>query len=134
MLKCIIIDDQMQSVQVLKNFIRKTSFLEFTGSFPDAGSAMKFLNNHPAELIFLDIKKSGTSSFHTVDIFQQTAQIILVSANRKFALDGFEHGVVDFMVKPFSYERFCKSVERAHKKNFLSHCNESYRFLLQFIF
>ncbi|HEX3767434.1 MAG TPA: response regulator, partial [Puia sp.] len=120
MLKCIIIDDHIQSVQVLKNFIRKTSFLEFAGSFADSGSAMKFLNNHPVELIFLDIKKSGPSAFHQVDIFQQAAQIILISENRKFALDGFDLGVVDFMVKPLTFERFCKSVERVHKFNFLS--------------
>jgi DNA-binding LytR/AlgR family response regulator len=121
MLKCIVIDDQTESVQALKNFVKKVSFLEFKGSFANVQSALIFLENHPVELIFLDIKKSMPAENHPVDIFQHIALVILISAHRKFALDGFDHGVVDFLMKPVLYERFYKAVEKAYKIKSLSH-------------
>ena len=121
MLKCIIVDDQLQSVQVLRNYIKKISFLEFTGSFTNVKSAIEFLKNHPVELIFLDIKKPIPSGTHQTDIFHHTALVILISASRKFALDGFDHGVVDFLIKPVLYDRFYKAAEKAHKIKSLSH-------------
>ena len=120
MLKCIVIDDQIESVHALKNFIKKVSFLDFKGSFSNVQSALSFLDNHPVQLIFLDIKKSISAENHPVDIFQQTALVILISANRKFALDGFDHGVVDFLVKPLLFDRFYKAAEKAYKIKSLS--------------
>lgn len=121
MLKCIIVDDQLQSVQVLRNYIKKISFLEFAGSFTNVKSAMEFLDNHPVELIFLDIKRPITPGTHQTDIFHHTALVILISAQRKFALDGFDYGVVDFLMKPVLYERFYKAAEKAHKIKSLSY-------------
>jgi DNA-binding LytR/AlgR family response regulator len=119
MLKCVIIDDQPQAVQVLKNYIKKISFLEFSGAFPDAKSAMVSLKNNPADLIFLDIRKSLQSDHASAGIFLQNALVILMSANRKFAFDAFEHRAVDFLVKPLLFERFYMAAERAHKMKFL---------------
>jgi DNA-binding LytR/AlgR family response regulator len=115
MLKCIVIDDQIESVQTLKYFIKKVSSLEFKSSFANVQSALAFLDSNPVELIFLDIKKSMPAVNNPIDILQQTAPVILISSNRKFALDGFDHGVIDFLVKPLSFDRFYKAVEKAGK-------------------
>jgi DNA-binding LytR/AlgR family response regulator len=121
MLKCIVVDDQVQSVQVLRNHIKKISFLKFAGSFTNVRSAVEFLNTHPVELIFLDIKKNFPPDSSTADIFQHNALVIFISAHRKFALDGFDHGVVDFLMKPVLFERFYKAVEKANKIKSLSY-------------
>jgi DNA-binding LytR/AlgR family response regulator len=120
MLKCIIVDDQLQAAQALRNLIKKNSSLELAGSFTNARSAMEFLDDHPVDLIFFDIKKSISAGSHPLDIFQQNALVILMSSNRKFALDAFDRGVVDFLVKPLLFERFCKAVEKACKIKSLS--------------
>jgi DNA-binding LytR/AlgR family response regulator len=118
MMKCVVIDDQPQAVQLLKNYIKKISFLEFSGAFPDAKSAVVSLKHNPADLIFLDIRKSLQSDHASAGIFLQNALVILMSANPKFAFDAFEHRAVDFLVKPLLFERFYMAADRAHKMKF----------------
>src|SRR5216683_1984111 len=115
MLKCIIVDDQHQAVQSLKNFIKKVPFLDFIASFADSKSAHEYLKNNPADLIFLDIKRSLQTGSNSIFIFKHNALVILTAASRKFALDGFDHEAVDFLIKPVQYERFYMAVEKAYK-------------------
>jgi DNA-binding LytR/AlgR family response regulator len=115
MLKCIIVEEQAQAVLTLKNHIRKVPFLEFTGAFQDRKEALAFLKNNSADLIFLDISKHLKNGSPSIAIFQNHALVILTSTNGKHALDGFEHNVVDFLVKPFLFERFNRAAEKAHK-------------------
>jgi len=118
MLKCIIIDGQPQAVQSLKNHIKKVSFLDYAGSFPDSTSAMNSLKNKACDLIFLDAPKTLQPGNNYISIFQKYAMVILTSSNRRLALEGFEHDVVDFLLKPVLYERFNRAVEKAFKLKF----------------
>src|SRR5450432_505845 len=118
MLKCIIVDDQPQAIQLLKNYIKKTSFLVLAGTFADSGSALISLEKNQTDLVFLDISKSLQTGLHFISAFQNCAMIILTSSNRKFALDGFDHGVVDFLIKPILFERFHRAAEKAYKIKF----------------
>jgi DNA-binding LytR/AlgR family response regulator len=115
MLKCIIVDDQLQALQALRNLIKKNYLLELNGSFTNAKSAMEFLEGHPVDLIFLGIKKSIPAGSHPLDIFQHNALVIIMSANRKLALDAFDRGAIDFLIKPFLFERLSKAVEKVYK-------------------
>jgi DNA-binding LytR/AlgR family response regulator len=115
MLKGIIVDEQPQAVQVLKTLIRKIPFLECAGSFSDSKSALIFLKDNAVDLIFLDIGKSVPVSHSSVNIFQQHAMVILIASNGKFAMEGFEHNVLDFLVKPVSFERFSRAADKAYK-------------------
>jgi DNA-binding LytR/AlgR family response regulator len=118
MLKCIIVGDQPQAIQLLKNYIKKIPFLTLTGVFPDSKSALISQENNHADLVFLEIGKSQQARNHSISVFQQNAMIILTSSNPKFALDGFDHGVVDFLMKPILFERFHKAAEKAYKMKF----------------
>jgi DNA-binding LytR/AlgR family response regulator len=120
MLKCIIVDDQAQAVQSLKNHIKKIPFLEFTSSFTDPVTALLFLKNNPIDLIFLDIRKPIQSGSPYLPLFQQNVTVILMSANRKHAFDAFEHHAIDFLVKPVLFDRFYSAAEKAHKIKFPS--------------
>jgi DNA-binding LytR/AlgR family response regulator len=120
MLKCIIVDDQLSALQILKNYIRKISFLELTGAFKNSRDALSSLKNNPTDLIFLDIGKNRKENLPSISIFQNHAMVVLISSNGKHALDGFEHNVTDFLLKPFLLERFYKVAEKAYKLKFHS--------------
>src|SRR5580693_6279306 len=118
MLKCIIVDDQPQAIQLLKNYIKKVPFFELTGTFSDSKSALIWLENNQADLVFLDAGNSLQTGNRSITVFQHKVMIILTSSNRRFALDGFDHGVVDFLMKPILIERFQRAAEKAYKIKF----------------
>jgi DNA-binding LytR/AlgR family response regulator len=118
MMKCIIVDSHPQTVQSLKNYMKKVSFMEYIGAFAHPRDALSSLKNNPADLIFLEIRKSivaGSPSFH---LLHQRVPVILLSVNRKFAFDAVEHQATDFLAKPISFERFYHACEKAHKIKF----------------
>jgi DNA-binding LytR/AlgR family response regulator len=115
MLKCIIVGDRPQDIQLLKNHIKKVPFLALVGVFPDSKSALISLENNHADLVFLDIGKSLQRKNNSISVFQHNAMTILISSDRKLALDGFDLGVVDFLLKPILFERFHRAAEKAYK-------------------
>jgi DNA-binding LytR/AlgR family response regulator len=115
MLRCIIIDDQPQAIQVLKNHIKKIPLLGLTGSFSDPAIALAYIKNNPAEIVFLNISKPIQKEDYSISIFQCYATVILTSVNQKFALYGFEQNVIDFLIKPVLYDRFKKAIEKVSK-------------------
>ena len=118
MLKCIIVDDQTQAVQSLKNHIRKISFLECTGSFSDPKDALVFLKTKPADLVFFSLRKSFQADNAQVRILQLHAMVILISSTKNHAYEAFENNVTDFLLKPVLFERLYQAAEKAYKIKF----------------
>ncbi len=118
MLKCIIVSDLPQTIQLMKGYIKKVPFLELAGAFQDSKSALSAQENNHVELVFLDIGKSPQMKSFFNSFFQYNAMVILISSNRKFALEGFDHGVVDFLMKPVLFERFQRAAGKAYKIKF----------------
>lgn len=114
MLKCIIVDDQPQTVQTLRNYIKKIPFMELAGIFPDPKDALLSLKNNPADLVFLHIQKPIGSSSPLLPLFKQNTIIILLAATGRYALDGYERGAADYLLKPILFERFYRAAERAY--------------------
>ena len=115
MLKCIIVDEQVQATQALKNHIRKISFLECTGSFSDPREALAFLKSKPADLVFFTLRKSSQTDHTQISVFQLHAMVILISSNKNQAFEAIENNVVDFLLKPVLFERLCRAAEKAYK-------------------
>ncbi len=115
MLNCIIVDRQPQQTLMLKNYIKKLPVLEFAGSFTDPREALVFLKNNQVDLIFMDIRKTIQSSSPEFQLFQQNVLVILMSVNRKFAMDAIENNAVDFLVKPLLFEKLYNAAEKAYK-------------------
>ena len=115
MLSCIIVDDQAQSVQTLKNYIKKIPFLELTGIFSDPQAALLSLKKNPADLVIADIRKPILNTSPLLPIFYLNNLVILLSANGRYALDGFERGATDYILKPVLFERFYRAAEKAYK-------------------
>jgi DNA-binding LytR/AlgR family response regulator len=113
---CIIVEDEPLAQFRLRDYIRKTPGLELEGCFETAKEALQFLQQQPVDLVFLDIHLEGLSGIELLEQYKPDAQVIFTTAFHEFALKAFELNVTDYLLKPFSLERFQQSVEKANKK------------------
>jgi DNA-binding LytR/AlgR family response regulator len=111
-LNCIIIEDEKPAQEVLKSFIAKTEWINLMGVFGDAVEALDFLKKNDVDLIFLDIQIPGITGLEFLKIVKNPPQIIITTAYSQYAIEAFELDVRDYLMKPFSFDRFLKAVNR----------------------
>ena len=116
MLKCMIIDDEPLAIQLLANHISKVPFLDLESSFNNPMEALISFNTNPVDLIFLDIQMPQLTGIQFMKLLQNRAQVIITSAYEEYAMEGFEHNVTDYLLKPISFERFYRAVEKAYNQ------------------
>jgi DNA-binding LytR/AlgR family response regulator len=114
MLKCTIIDDEPLAIALLENYISKVPFLELVKTFNNPMDGLIDFNSNPVDLIFLDIQMPQLTGIQFMKLLQNRAQVIITSAYEEYAIEGFEHNVTDYLLKPISFERFYKGVEKAY--------------------
>ncbi len=112
MISCIIVDDNAQAIKVLERYIEKTPFLDRLASFTEPVAALSFLQESPVDLIFSDIEMPDLSGIELLKIVGHRSRIILSTGYSEYALQGYEHNVVDYLMKPVSFERFLKAVQK----------------------
>ncbi|WP_291910236.1 LytTR family DNA-binding domain-containing protein [Chitinophaga sp. CB10] len=112
-LKCIVVDDEPLAIQVLLAFIKKMPELELLRSFNNPLEALAFMKSNPVDLVFLDIQMPELSGMEFMQLLQNDASVIIVSAYDDYAVEGFEKEALDYLLKPVSFERFVKAVQRA---------------------
>lgn len=110
---CITIDDEPLALGLMVSYINKTPFLELCGQFDNPIDAMEFLEHHPVQLIFLDIKMPDLTGLEFARTLKQDTKVIFTTAYDKYALEGFQLHVLDYLLKPISYELFLSSVKHA---------------------
>ena len=112
-MNCIIVDDDDLSCRVIEEFVQKTSTLKHAGTFKNAVDARNaLLANRDIGLIFLDILMPEMDGFDLIDSLETPPNIIVISSADRFAAKAYDLNVVDYLVKPISYGRFCKAVEK----------------------
>ena len=111
-MRCIIIEDQPPAQRILKSYIDNVSYLELNATFDDALLALEYLKEHTIDLIFLDIHLPRISGIDFLKILPHPPKVILTTAFSDYALKGYELDVVDYLLKPFSFERFLKAVTK----------------------
>ncbi len=114
MLKCIVIDDEPLAIKLLEDHISRVPFLELTNSFTNPMEALIGFNSNPVDLIFLDIQMPQLNGVQFMQLLNNRAMVIITSAYQEYAIEGFEHNVVDYLLKPIPFERFYKAVEKAY--------------------
>ena len=112
-LKCIIVDDEPLAIEVLESYIDKMDSLHLTGKFRNAIKAFDFLQSGgEVDLIFLDIQMPKLTGIDFLKTLKNPPKVIFTTAYREYALEGFELEVVDYLLKPISFERFMKGVAK----------------------
>lgn len=112
-MKCIIIEDELDAVALLKHYIESDGRLSLVATFSDTASARAFMLHTPVDVLFLDIELPGGSGIDFAREAIQQSKIIFTTAFKEFAVDGFELSATDYLLKPFSLERFSRAVSRA---------------------
>ena len=109
---CLAVDDEPPALEVLKKYITSVHTLELAGTCADAIEAINFLRQNPVDLIFLDIKMPELLGTDFIKTLKNPPKVIFTTAYRKFAVEGFELDAVDYVLKPVSFERFLKAVNK----------------------
>jgi len=115
-MNCIIVEDEPAAQSILENYISRCPGLRCCGTFADAFSAQAYLDSNPVDLIFLDINLPEMSGVSFLRSLIHPPLVIFTTAYPQFAVDGFDLEAVDFLLKPFSFERFYKAVNKAREK------------------
>ena len=110
MLTCIIIDDEQHAIDLLKSYIEKISFLTLKGTFNNPLSAIPETD---VDIIFIDMHMPQLSGMDFIKLIRSKAKIIITSAFPEYALESFEYEVLDYLLKPISFDRFLKAVQKA---------------------
>lgn len=115
MIRCIIIDDKPLAIDILKEYASKIAFLEVVHTTQNPLEALEYARMNPVDLIFLDIQMPELNGIQFLKILNGSCKVILTTAYSEYALDGYEHDVIDYLLKPVSFERFYKAAEKARK-------------------
>jgi DNA-binding LytR/AlgR family response regulator len=115
-MNCIIVDDDKLSCKVIEGYVHKYSTLNLIGSYSDSIEARNILTRrHDIDLIFLDIMMPEMNGFDFIGSLESPPNIIIISSAEEHALRAFDFNVVDYLLKPISYARFCKAIDKVER-------------------
>jgi len=114
---CIIIEDEPPAAEKLKNFIAKIPFLHLTNTFYSPIDAIGFIKESKVDLIFLDIQMKQLTGIQLLETLPEKPFVIITSAYSEYAIKGYELNVTDYLLKPYSFDRFVKAVNKVIELN-----------------
>lgn len=112
-LKCIIIDDEPLAIDLLKSYVQKTPFLELTGTFSNALSAISTISENDIDVLFLDINMPQITGLEFSKTIPPSTRIIFTTAYDQYAVEGFRLNALDYLLKPINYAEFLQAVNKA---------------------
>ena len=125
-MNCLVVDDEPVARDILRTYIDDTPQLSLVAECESAIKAMEILKSNPVDLIFLDINMPKLSGINFLKTVSNPPKVILTTAYSEYALEGYELDVVDYLLKPFSFERFLKAVNKASPHSSVPSVNEHF--------
>ena len=113
---CLVVDDEPAEQQILQQYISDTASLQLSKTCDNALEAREYLSDHEVALIFLDINMPKLSGISFLKSMQDPPLVILTTAYDDYALEGYELDVVDYLLKPFSFERFLQAISKVESR------------------
>lgn len=127
MIRAIAIDDEPPALRVLEKYCGKVDLITLLKVFTRTDDAMKYLEKFPVDLIFLDIHMPAISGIDFIKSVKQDTMVIFVTAHSQYAVEGFNLNAIDFLLKPFSFERFQQAIKKANDFQALSTQSETFQ-------
>ena len=115
MLRCVAVDDEPLALRLVTDYISKVPFLELVATCEDAFQAAKVLQENEVDLLFMDIQMPGLTGLQFIQSMPKRPMVVLITAYKKFATEGFDLDVVDYIVKPVGMDRFLKACYKAQE-------------------
>lgn len=112
---CIIIEDEPLAMERTRNYIEKIPFLILEGTFENSLEGLAYLQAHNVDLLFLDVNMDELSGVELLESSNISSQVIITTAYQQYALKGFELNVTDYLLKPFTFQRFLQAVNKAQE-------------------
>jgi DNA-binding LytR/AlgR family response regulator len=115
-LRCVAIDDEPLALEIITAYIEKVPFLKLLKTFDNALDSIDFLKKNKVDLMFLDIEMESLSGIQLIHALKDRPEVIFTTAYDSYAVEGFELDAADYLLKPISFERFVKSVDKVYNK------------------
>ena len=112
MMKCVILDDEPLAVELLTKYIADTETLSLAFATTNAYEAIQFIQKNEVDVVFLDMQMPELTGLQVLKIIGPAYKVIFTTAYTDYALDGYEYSITDYLLKPISFERFTKAVEK----------------------
>ena len=116
-IRTLIVDDEPHAIEVIEKYLSNFSYMEIAGKCNDAMQAFQTLQQKPVDLMFLDIKMPGINGTDLLRSLKNPPRVIFTTAYSEYALEGFELNAVDYLLKPISFERFLRAMDKVHQLN-----------------
>ena len=116
-LKCLLVDDEPLAIALMQKHIGQLDFMEVAATCPNALKALEILRKTEIDLMFLDISMPAINGIDFLKMLRNPPKVIITTAFREYALDGYDLDIVDYLLKPITFDRFFKSIER-YLRNF----------------
>ena len=113
-IRCLVIDDEPPARELLSSYLARLDDFEVVNQFGNALDAFAFLQKNTVDLIFLDIQMPGMTGLELIESLHHPPRVVLTTAFREYATDGFDLDVLDYLVKPISFSRFMKAIGKFH--------------------
>ncbi len=115
MIKAIAIDDEPPALQVIETFCREVDFISLEKTFNKPNEALKYIGKFPVDLLFLDINMPSLSGIDLYKEVKQNTMVIFTTAYSEYAVEGFNLSAIDYLLKPFTFDRFFQAVSKAEE-------------------
>lgn len=115
-MNCLAVDDEPLALNIVKDFCSKISFIKLVGTCTNAIQAVELIRENDINLLFLDIQMPHITGLEFIKTLETPPMVIFTTAYPEYALNGFDLNAVDYLVKPFSFERFIKAVQKAYDR------------------
>lgn len=128
-LRCLIVDDEAPAIRLLESYVKKVSFLELVGATTDPIEAISIIEKEDLDLVFLDIQMPTITGIQLSKIIKDKINVIFTTAYPQFAIESYELNAIDYLLKPFEFERFYNAILKTKPNEVLKSVTNSNEFI-----